>query len=75
MVGRGRAQTFKNAGVEHGDEIGGPMGKEFWPLHTCALVSRSVGRSLGFESDSIRDQRLGSESKTGVYTHYTREEP
>jgi hypothetical protein len=74
-VWRGRPQTFNNAGSEHGDEIGGPMGKEFWPLHTCALVSRSIGRSFGFESDSIRDQRLGSESKTGVYTHYMREEP
>lgn len=69
-VGRGRPQTFNNAGSEHGDEIGGPMGKDFWPLHVPWF---QVGRSLGFESDSIKtevvsltNQRLGSESKTGI---------
>lgn len=52
-VGRGRPQTFNNAGSEHGDEISGPMGKDFWPLHVPWF---QVGRSLGFESDSIQNR-------------------
>ena len=70
MDGRGRPQTFNNAGLEHGDEIGRANGQKNFGLyiHVPWFQGRSVGPSV---SNPIR---FGVENGC-VYTHYMREEP